>query len=154
MSDVVYYYQITNYSTGNFIFKLKKINCFCSDVICRIYMDLTRLQIRVWLLTYLLTYLSTAWSRVLLKKLTSFEDSKETPRIFMKPRVSLPYSQVPATCPYPEPTLTCLVVTHKSFCCRTWNFIARSIQFRAQLIKIIKLRTYTLNQISLHEHVF
>jgi hypothetical protein len=25
-------------------------------------------------------------------------------RIFMEPEGSLPYSQVPATCPYPEPT--------------------------------------------------
>jgi hypothetical protein len=26
--------------------------------------------------------------------------------IFMEPKGSLPYSQLPATCPYPEPTLS------------------------------------------------
>jgi hypothetical protein len=29
---------------------------------------------------------------------------QEIPRIFMEPEGSLPHSQVPATCPYPEPT--------------------------------------------------
>jgi hypothetical protein len=33
-----------------------------------------------------------------------FAASQEIPRIFMEPESSLPYSQVPATCPYPEPT--------------------------------------------------
>jgi hypothetical protein len=33
-----------------------------------------------------------------------FAASQEIPRIFMEPEGSLPYSQVPATCPYPEPT--------------------------------------------------
>jgi hypothetical protein len=33
-----------------------------------------------------------------------FEASKEIPRIFMEPEGSLPYSQVPATCLYTEPT--------------------------------------------------
>jgi hypothetical protein len=30
--------------------------------------------------------------------------SQEIPRIFMEPEGSLPQSQVPTTCPYPEPT--------------------------------------------------
>jgi hypothetical protein len=30
--------------------------------------------------------------------------SQKIPRIFMEPESSLPYSQVPATRPYPEPT--------------------------------------------------
>jgi hypothetical protein len=30
--------------------------------------------------------------------------SQEIPRLFMEPESSLPYSQVPATCPFPEPT--------------------------------------------------
>jgi hypothetical protein len=33
-----------------------------------------------------------------------FVTSQEIPRIFMEPEGSLPYSQVPATCPYPEPS--------------------------------------------------
>jgi hypothetical protein len=33
-----------------------------------------------------------------------FAASQEIPHIFMEPEGSLPYSQVPATCPYPEPT--------------------------------------------------
>jgi hypothetical protein len=33
-----------------------------------------------------------------------FVASREIPRIFMEPERSLPYSQVPTTCPYPEPT--------------------------------------------------
>jgi hypothetical protein len=33
-----------------------------------------------------------------------FAASQEIPRIFMEPEGSLPYSQLPATCPYPEPT--------------------------------------------------
>ena len=53
--------------------------------------------------TYLLTYLLTAWSRVLLEKLTGFAANQEIPPHFMEPEGSLPYSQAPATCPYPEP---------------------------------------------------
>ena len=52
---------------------------------------------------YLLTYLLTPWSRVLLEKLTGSAASQEIPHIF-EPEGSLPYSQVPDTCPYPEPT--------------------------------------------------
>jgi hypothetical protein len=33
-----------------------------------------------------------------------FAASQEIPRIFMEPESSLPYLQVPATRPYPEPT--------------------------------------------------
>ena len=56
------------------------------------------------------TYLLTSWSRVLLEKLTGSAASQEIPRIFgtfpafLEPEGSSPYSQVPATCPYPEPT--------------------------------------------------
>jgi hypothetical protein len=52
---------------------------------------------------YLLTYLFTPWSRVLLKKLTVSQLVKKLPA-FMEPEDSLPKSQMPATCPYPEPT--------------------------------------------------
>ena len=54
-----------------------------------------------YLLTYLLTYLFTPWSRVLLEKLTGF--ARNSPH-FMEPESSLPYSKMPATCPYPEST--------------------------------------------------
>jgi hypothetical protein len=53
---------------------------------------------------HVLSYLLTPRSTVLLQKLTSFAASQEIPRIFTEPEISLPYSQVPATRPYPEPT--------------------------------------------------
>ena len=40
-----------------------------------------------YLLTYLLTYLFTAWSRVLLEKLTGFAANQEIPRILWNPKV-------------------------------------------------------------------
>jgi len=46
--------------------------------------------------------LLTPWSRVLLGELTGFKLVKNSPH-FMEPEGSLPRSQVPATCPYPEP---------------------------------------------------
>jgi hypothetical protein len=49
-----------------------------------------------------LSYLPTPWSRVLLEKLTGFAVVKKFPA-FMEPESSLPYSQLPDTCPYPEP---------------------------------------------------
>jgi len=52
--------------------------------------------------TYLLTYLLTPWSRVLLQKLTGSQLVKKFPAL-MEPEGSLPHSQVPETCPYPEP---------------------------------------------------
>ena len=55
-----------------------------------------------YLPTYLITYLLTPWSRVFLKKLTSFQLVKKFPA-FYATRSSLPHSQEPATCPYPEP---------------------------------------------------
>ena len=54
------------------------------------------------LLAYLLTYLLTPNKRVLLEKLTCFQLMKKFPA-FMEPEGSLPPSEVPATCPYPEP---------------------------------------------------
>ena len=50
----------------------------------------------------LLTFYLTPWSRVLLEKLTGFQQVKNSPH-FMEPEGSLPHSQVPATCPCPEP---------------------------------------------------
>jgi hypothetical protein len=52
---------------------------------------------------YLLTYSmeqSPSWEA------NRFAASQEIPRIFMEPEGSLLYSQVPSTCPYPEPTPT------------------------------------------------
>ena len=54
---------------------------------------------------YLLTYLLIPWSRVLLEKLTGFAASQEIPRIFGTRRF-ITVLTVPATCPYPEPTLS------------------------------------------------
>jgi hypothetical protein len=39
-----------------------------------------------------------------MRSLPVFAASQEIPRIFMEPESSLPYSQVPATRPYPETT--------------------------------------------------
>jgi hypothetical protein len=38
------------------------------------------------------------------RETNQYAASQEIYRIFMEPEGSLPYSQVPATCPYPEPT--------------------------------------------------
>jgi len=54
-----------------------------------------------WPSSRLLTYLFTPW-RSLSWEANGFSASQEIPRI-MEPEGSLPYSQVPATCPYPEP---------------------------------------------------
>jgi len=70
------------------------------------FSDIKVLQLSVKisrLLTYLLTYSLTPWSRVLLEKLTGSQLVKKFPA-FYGTEFSLPYSQVPATCPYPEPT--------------------------------------------------
>ena len=50
--------------------------------------------------TYLLVL--TAYSRVLLEKLTDFQLVRNSPH-FMEPEGSLPHSQVSASCPYPQP---------------------------------------------------
>ena len=44
----------------------------------------------------------TAWSTVLLEKPTGSQLVKNSPN-FMEPEGSLPHSQMPTTCPYPEP---------------------------------------------------
>jgi hypothetical protein len=46
--------------------------------------------------------LLTPWNRVLLEKLTGSQLVNKFPA-FMEPESSLLHSQVPATCPYPEP---------------------------------------------------
>jgi len=46
--------------------------------------------------------LLTPWSRVLLEKLAGSQLSRNSP-YFVETEVLLPYLQVPATCPYPEP---------------------------------------------------
>ena len=47
-------------------------------------------------------YLLTPCSKGVLEKLTGFQLVKSFQH-FMEPRVSLPHSQVPAICPYPDP---------------------------------------------------
>jgi hypothetical protein len=48
-----------------------------------------------------LVFRLTAFSRVLFEKLNFFQLVQKLPA-FMEPESSLPYTQVPATCPYPE----------------------------------------------------
>src|SRR5215468_6331814 len=55
------------------------------------------------LLLLLLTYLLHG-AESFLRSWSVFAASQEIPCIFMEPESSLPYSQVPATRPYPEPT--------------------------------------------------
>jgi hypothetical protein len=57
------------------------------------------------ILIYFLSYLLSPWSRVVLERVNGFQvfsQSRNSPH-FMEPEVSLPHSQVPAICPYPEP---------------------------------------------------
>ena len=51
-----------------------------------------------------ISYLLTPRSRVLPEKLTGFQVAKKFPAL--EPEGSLPHSQVPAICPYPEPSLS------------------------------------------------
>jgi len=51
---------------------------------------------------YYIAYLLALWSSVLLEKLTGSQLVKKSPH-FMENKVSLQHSQVPPTCPYPEP---------------------------------------------------
>jgi len=53
------------------------------------------------IITFSITSLSP-WSKFLLEKLRGSQLVKNSPH-FMEPEGSLPLSQVPATCPYPEP---------------------------------------------------
>jgi hypothetical protein len=53
--------------------------------------------------TYLLTYLLHG-AESFLRSWPEFAASQEIPRIFREPENSLPYSQVPTTCLYPEPS--------------------------------------------------
>ena len=53
-------------------------------------------------LVNIFTYLLTPWSRVLLEKPPGLAANQEIPHI--ESESSSPYSQVPATHPYPEPT--------------------------------------------------
>ena len=52
---------------------------------------------------YLLTHSLTPYSTVLLEKLTGSAASQEITLILWNPKSSFPYSQIPTTCPYPEP---------------------------------------------------
>ena len=74
---------------------------------CRFRLRESRMQNKacspnVCLLANLLTSLVTPWNGVLLEKLAGFQLVKKFPVLF-EPEGSLPHSQVPATCSYPEP---------------------------------------------------
>jgi hypothetical protein len=79
--------------------------CFVSDAIMN---EVDSSKIGVQMHTYcsrpnhLLTYLLIPWNKVLLEKLTGSQLVKKFPALYGMRR-SLPYSHVPATCPYPEP---------------------------------------------------
>ena len=57
---------------------------------------------RTYIFICLLNYLLTAWSRTLLEKLTCTQIVRKCSS-FYETEGSLPHSQVPAACPYPEP---------------------------------------------------
>src|SRR5215475_9796767 len=61
------------------------------------------IYIYIYIYIYLLTY-SLHGAESFLRSWPVFAASQEIPCIFMEPESSLPYSQVPATRPYPEPT--------------------------------------------------
>jgi hypothetical protein len=60
------------------------------------------LFIYLYRINFKATYVLNPWSIIILEKLSS-ELVKKFPA-FMEPESSSPYPQVPATCPYPEPT--------------------------------------------------
>ena len=63
-------------------------------------------------LTYLFTYsLTYSMEQSLSWEANLFSDSQEIPPHFIEPEGSLPHSQVPATCPYPEPARSSLYPT-------------------------------------------
>jgi hypothetical protein len=68
---------------------------FMGPCIVNVFLSITNKMQRC-----IITYLLTPWSRVLLEKLTGCAASQEVNPHFMEPQSSLPYSQVPATCPY------------------------------------------------------
>jgi len=79
--------------------------CFRVEFNCLTYRNMPTTIARsvegfLWLLIYLLTYSteqSPSWEA------NQFAASQEMPPHFMEPEGSSPHSQVPATCPYPEP---------------------------------------------------
>ena len=77
---------------------------FVLILVCKLMIGLCSLTFDfIYLLTYFLTYLLIPWSGVLLEKLTDFQLVRKFPAFYVEPEVSLPQSQVPTTCPYPEP---------------------------------------------------
>ena len=60
----------------------------------------------------LVTHLFTPTSRVLLEKLTGSQIVKKNSPYLMESEVSLPHSQVPTTCPNPEPYLSHFLNIH------------------------------------------
>ena len=74
-------------------------------------------------------YLLTPWSRVLLEKLTGFAASQEISRIFGT-RSSITYSQVPATCPYPEHRSSTHILYFRNQVFPVWNHSLFRLSFR------------------------
>ena len=76
--------------------------CFRACLLPGRVKDLSAPRYRV-LIENLNTSLLTPWCRVLLEQLTASQLVKKFPA-FMQPEGSFPHSQMPATCPYPEPS--------------------------------------------------
>jgi len=57
----------------------------------------------VWKLNYLVSYLLTYSIQHSPKEADQIAASQEIPHILWNPKVLLQHSQMPATCPYPEP---------------------------------------------------
>jgi len=62
---------------------------------------MTNLNVILLYILYYIAYLLAPWSSIL-EKLTSSQLGKKCPN-FMENKISLQDSQVPPTCPYPEP---------------------------------------------------
>ena len=69
---------------------------------CKAFWDHCLLTLLLYSSSSLLLLLITPWSTVLLENLTGSQLVKNSPH-FMEPEISLPHSQVPATCINPEP---------------------------------------------------
>ena len=80
-----------------------KLETEISNKVSEICISIKYFSNRALFHTLHITYFLTPWSNVFPGKLTGSAASQEIPRIFGT-QGSSPYSQVPATSPYPEPS--------------------------------------------------